>query len=255
MSLAPVFASLRHRSEMALVPYLTAGYPNVEASLAHMRTVEQAGADALEIGIPFSDPVADGPTIQFAAHQALVNGFRTREFLRALAAQPRRCPRILMTYLNPLLALGDTVFAMLAEAGISALVVPDLPEREARTLSAGASRFDIDVVLLAAPTSTESALRRIGAASRGFVYAVGVVGTTGARAQADPGLPNILARVRATTSLPLVAGFGLSRPEHIAAIASHADGAIVGSRLVEAIRDGEDLGALIRSFKQATGRR
>jgi len=133
-------------------------------------------------------------------------------------------------------------------------VIPDLPEPESAPLSAEAARHGIDLVLLAAPTSADGSLRRIGTSSRGFVYVVGVVGTTGARTDADPALPGILDHVRAATSLPLVAGFGLSRPEHVAAIATRADGAIVGSRLVDAIRHGEDFSALIRTFKQATRR-
>ena len=159
-----------------------------------------------------------------------------------------------MTYLNPLLALGPSAFSILAVAGISAVVVPDLPEEEAAPVIEDAARFGIDVVLLVAPTSSDERLKRIGSASRGFVYVVGVVGTTGARRETDPALPRILDRVRGTTSLPLVAGFGLSEPAHIQAITSHAEGAIVGSRLVEAIRRGEDFEALIRSFKQASRR-
>ncbi len=157
-----------------------------------------------------------------------------------------------MTYLNPLLALGPGAFSLLAGAGVSALVVPDLPEEEAASISEEAARVGIDVVLLVAPTSSDESLRRIGARSRGFVYVVGVVGTTGARRDADPALPGILNRVRAATALPLVAGFGLSDPAHVRAITSHADGAIVGSRLVEAIRQGEDFAALVRSFKAAS---
>ena len=159
-----------------------------------------------------------------------------------------------MTYLNPLLALGPSAFSLLAGAGVSAIVVPDLPEEEAASVSEEAARVGIDVVLLVAPTSSDESLRRIGARSRGFVYVVGVVGTTGARRDADPALPQILSRVRAATTLPLVAGFGLSDPAHVRAITAHADGAIVGSRLVDAIRQGEDFDALIRSFKQASRR-
>lgn len=254
MSMAQVFEATRSRHEIALIPYVTAGFPNQEASLDFVRKAADAGADAVEIGLPFSDPVADGPTIQYASHQALVAGFKTRPFLEALATGKRPCPLIVMTYLNPLLALGPNAFSLLAVAGVSAVVVPDLPEEEAGPISADAARFGIDVVLLVAPTSSEERLRRIGSASRGFVYVVGVVGTTGARREADPELPRILDRVRATTSLPLVAGFGLSAPAHVSAIADHADGAIVGSRLVEAIRQGEDFDALIRSFKHATRR-
>ena len=254
MTLARVFETTRARNEMALIPYVTAGYPSVSASLDFMGDADAAGADAIEIGLPFSDPVADGPTIQFASHQALQAGFRIRPFLDVLSARRPSCPLIVMTYLNPLLALGPSAFSVLAQAGVSAVVVPDLPEEEAEPVSADAARFGIDVVLLVAPTSSDERVRRIGARSRGFVYVVGVVGTTGARRLADPALPQILNRVRASTPLPLVAGFGLSDPSHISAITAHADGAIVGSRLVDAIRNGEDFTALIRSFKQASRR-
>ena len=254
MTMARVFETTRARNEMALIPYVTAGYPSVSASLGFMGDAAAAGADAIEIGLPFSDPVADGPTIQFASHQALQAGFRIRPFLDVLSARRPSCPLIVMTYLNPLLALGPSAFSILAEAGVSAVVVPDLPAEEAVSISEDAARFAIDVVLLVAPTSSDESVRRIGARSRGFVYVVGVVGTTGARRDADPALPQILDRVRASTPLPLVAGFGLSEPSHISAITSHADGAIVGSRLVDAIRHGEDFAALIRSFKQASRR-
>ena len=254
MTLARVYETTRARNEIALIPYVTAGYPSVSASLGFMGDAAAAGADAIEIGLPFSDPVADGPTIQFASHQALQAGFRIRPFLDVLSARRPSCPLIVMTYLNPLLALGPSAFSILAEAGVSAVVVPDLPAEEAVSISEDAARFAIDVVLLVAPTSSDESVRRIGARSRGFVYVVGVVGTTGARRDADPALPQILDRVRASTPLPLVAGFGLSEPSHISAITSHADGAIVGSRLVDAIRHGEDFAALIRSFKQASRR-
>lgn len=254
MTLASMFAATKGRNEIALIPYVTAGYPSIPASLDFVDQADAAGADAVEIGLPFSDPVADGPTIQFASHEALAAGFKTRVFLDALAAQRRRCPLILMTYLNPLLALGPNAFATLAVAGIRAVVTPDLPEEEAASTSEEAARAGIDLVLLAAPTSSDERLRRIGSGSRGFVYVVGVVGTTGARREADPALPTILDRVRQATPLPLVAGFGLSDPSHLQAITAHADGAIVGSRLVDAIRQGEDFTALIRSLKQATRR-
>ncbi|MEO8499377.1 MAG: tryptophan synthase subunit alpha [Vicinamibacteria bacterium] len=254
MTLAQMFAATKARQEMALIPYVTAGYPSLAASLDFIENAEEAGADAVEVGLPFSDPVADGPTIQFASHAALQSGFKTRTFLDALAARRRSGPLILMTYLNPLLALGSAAFSTLAAAGVCALVVPDLPEDEASSMSEEAARLGIDLVLLVAPTSSDQRLRRIGSISRGFVYVVGVVGTTGARREADPALPGILSRVRAATTLPLVAGFGLSEPSHIAAINAHADGAIVGSRLVEAIRHGEDFAALVRSFKQASRR-
>ena len=254
MTLAKMFAGTRERNEIALIPYVTAGYPSVAASLDFIRIAAEAGADAIEIGLPFSDPVADGPTIQFASHAALEAGFKTRPFLEALATSHPACPLIVMTYLNPLLALGAAGFPLLAAAGVSGLVVPDLPEEEAASISTEAARHGIDLILLVAPTSSPERLRQIGLRSRGFVYVVGVVGTTGARKEADPALPAILDRVRAATTTPLVAGFGLSDPSHVRAITAHADGAIVGSRLVDAIRQGENFAALIQSFKQASRR-
>jgi len=249
-----MFDATKARNEIALIPYVTAGYPSLGASLDFIRQAADAGADAIEIGFPFSDPTADGPTIQFASHQALEGGFKTRGFLEALGAAAHSCPLILMTYVNPLLSLGPAAFSTLAKAGFCAAVIPDLAEDEALSMSEVAAAVGIDLVLLVAPTSSDERLRLIGSRSRGFVYAVSVVGTTGARRDADPALPEFLGRIRAHTPLPVVAGFGLSHPTHVQAINEHADGVIVGSRLVDAIRQGEDFAALIRSFKQATRR-
>ena len=254
MTLARMFEAAKARREMALIPYVTAGYPSLRASLDFIVQAADAGADAIEIGLPFSDPTADGPTIQFASHHALESGFKTRAFLEALVTTKRACPLILMTYVNPLLALGTHAFSMIAKAGFSAAVIPDLAEEEAASTSAVAAGAGVDLVLLVAPTSSPERLRRIGSRTRGFVYAVSVVGTTGARRDADPALPGFLTRIREHTPQPVVAGFGLSHPSHIEAINEYADGAIVGSRLVDAIRHGEDFAALIRSFKHATRR-
>jgi tryptophan synthase alpha chain len=249
-----MFAATRRRQEIALIPYVTAGYPSVTASLDFVQAAADAGADAIEIGLPFSDPVADGPTIQAASHEALVNGFKVRPFLAELKARPRVCPMIVMTYLNPLLALGAEAFSLLAEAGVCAVVVPDLPEEEAAAVGRDAARFGIDLVLLVAPTSSPERLQRIGSTSKGFLYVVGVVGVTGARKETDTSLPAFLDVVRTMTTLPLVTGFGLSDPDHVRAIAPHTDGVIVGSRFVDAIRRGEDFKTLVRSFKTATRR-
>lgn len=254
MTLSRMFEATKARREIALIPYVTAGYPSLGASLDFIAQAADAGADAIEIGLPFSDPTADGPTIQFASHHALESGFRTRVFLEALAATRRACPLILMTYLNPLLALGPDAFSTLAKAGFAAVVIPDLAEEETSSMSAAAAGASMDLALLVAPTSSEERLRLIGSRSRGFVYAVSIVGTTGARREANPALPAFLSRIREHTALPVVAGFGLSHPSHVEAITECADGAIVGSRLVDAIRQGEDFAALIRSFKQATRR-
>lgn len=252
MSLASLFTGLRARRELGFIPYFTAGYPSVEASLDFIEAAERAGANAIEIGLPFSDPVADGPVIQASSQAALDAGFRPIRFLEALAGRPAKAPRIVMSYLNPLLALGDEGFMRLQRASVEGLVVPDLPLEEAPLLRESAARVGIDLALLAAPTTTAERLALIAREARGFIYAVGVMGPTGARRELDPALPALLARLRAATDLPVAAGFGLSRPEHLAALTGLADAAIVGSRLVAAIRDGEDLKSLLQSFKSST---
>jgi tryptophan synthase alpha chain len=253
MTIAETFARLRERQELALMPYVMAGYPNLTRSIEIMREVTQSGADLLEIGVPFSDPVADGVTIQAASQIALDAGFRLRDLLMALTEEPLACPAVLMSYLNPLLAYGRaTLLADLRRAGLAGLIVPDLPLEEAGDWLAEARAKQLALVFLVAPTSDDERIRRIAQESDGFIYAVSVAGTTGVRDEANPQLTSYLARLRRITDKPLAVGFGISKPEHIAALRGQADGAVIGSRLVQAIDRGEDMTALIRSFKEAT---
>jgi tryptophan synthase alpha chain len=238
---------------MALMPFLTAGYPTRPAFLECLRTVIDAGADLIEIGIPFCDPIADGPTIQHSSQVALENGARLADILDDLAQLQPRVPLIAMSYLNPLLAMPrERLLARLRAAHVCGLIIPDLPADEAGDWSAAAFEAGVDLVLLAAPTSPDARLRLIGRQARGFVYAVSLAGTTGAREELPPELPAFLKRVRAATELPVAVGFGISRPEQIRSLRGLAEGVVIGSRIVNAIRNGEDLGGTIEDLKQAT---
>lgn len=251
-TIAAVFTKLRERGELALIPYLTAGYPTMERWARDTQRVVEAGADLLEVGIPFSDPIADGPTIQHASHEALLAGATLRRVLGMLERTDTGVPRVVMSYLNPLLALGDELFPALRAAGVAGLIVPDLPVDESAAWGEAADRHEVCLIHLAAPTSTRERLRRIALWSRGFIYAVSLTGTTGARSELPAELPGFLARIREWTRTPVVVGFGISQPAQVRALRGQAEGVVVGSRLVEAIRAGEDLGGLVRSLKEAT---
>lgn len=252
MTLSETFRNAAERRELALVAYLTAGYPTRTAFLEHLRAVEQAGADVIEIGVPFSDPMADGPTIQQTSQAALRGGARLCDILADLRDKPARRPRVLMSYLNPLLALGDGLAQALRAAHIEALVVPDLPLEEADAWQAPLKTANVALVFLAAPTSSDERLRAIAQRSESFVYAVSVTGITGARRELPAELPQFLARLRAVCTRPVVVGFGISDAAHIRGLRGMADGVVVGSRLMQAIGAGEDLSALVKSLKAAT---
>lgn len=253
MTLRDTFTRLRTRGEMALMPYVMAGYPTLDRSLEILVKVAGSGADVIELGVPFSDSVADGVTIEAAGHAALANGYRLGPFLERLRHLKLDCPTVLMSYLNPLLAYGrDRLLDDAAQANVVGLIVPDLLPEDAGDWKAACNARGIVPVFLVAPTSTDERIRRIAAESDGFIYAVSVLGTTGARAELDDRLPDYLRRLRRCTDKPLAVGFGISRPEHVRSLHGLADGAVIGSRLVEAVRAGDDVAELIRSFKLAT---
>ncbi len=228
----------------ALMPYLMGGFPDVEASVAVGLACADAGADLLELGVPFSDPLADGPVIHAAGTRALANGATLHAVLEAGARIAERVPVVLMCYVNPLLAVGAERFAReLADRGLSGLIVPDLPLDEADAMRAACDDAGIALVPLVAPTTRPERLQAIGASARGFVYTVSVTGTTGERGALD-GLGELVARVRSATNVPVAVGFGISTPDQAAAAAAAgADGVIVGSRLVRAAGEAADAGA------------
>jgi tryptophan synthase alpha chain len=230
------FAALRARGERALVPFLTAGDPDLDATEALVLALAGAGADLIEIGVPFSDPIADGPVIQRAYERALARGATLRRILDLVKRlRPRvEIPLLLMGSANPFYVMQDFVAAA-AEVGVDGLIVPDLPPEEGEDLYADAAARGIDAVLLAAPTTTDARLAMLASRTRGFLYYVSLTGVTGARAQLAAGLEEAVARVRRLSDVPVCVGFGVSTPEHARQIGRFADGVVVGSALVARI--------------------
>jgi tryptophan synthase alpha chain len=257
-----VFARLRLRGERALIPYFCAGDPDLETTARLIAEADARGADVIEVGLPFSDPLADGPTIQRAAVRALERGTSLYRLLPVLAGVSGRIrtPLVVMTYLNPLHRYGlERVTRDLASAGVAGLIVPDCPIDESPPLARAAGRAGLDLVALAAPTSGPERLRRIARASRGFVYLIPLTGITGERTEVPAELVRLVRDLRAVTTKPIGVGFGISTPEQVAAVVRHADGAIVGSaivRLVERLAGDPDLvgkvGEFIATLKAAT---
>lgn len=226
----------------ALVGYLPVGYPDLATGIEAAITLARHGVDVLELGLPYSDPVMDGPTIQAATTAALARGFRLRhafEAVREITAAAPDVPVLCMTYYNPVVAYGVQRFAAdLAAAGGAGLITPDLVPDEAGEWLAASDANDLDRVFLAAPTSPDDRLTRAAGLSRGFTYVVSTMGITGARAGVDEAARTLVTRLRAVTDRPLAVGLGISTGPQVAEVLSYADGAIVGSRLVTALGDG-----------------
>ena len=231
----------------ALMPYLMGGYPSVADSEAIGLAYARAGADLVELGVPFSDPLADGPVIHAAATAALHAGATLPAVLTVARAIAARVPVVVMCYANVALARSlERFLDDLVTAGASGLIVPDLPLEESDAVRAGCDRRGLALVPLVAPTTPDQRLARIGASARGFVYTVSVTGTTGERAAVDDRLGAIIARVRAHTDVPVAVGFGIGTPQQVAAAAdAGADGVIVGSRLVRAAGEGSEPAAAV----------
>jgi tryptophan synthase alpha chain len=255
--IAATFARLREEGRGALMPFVTVGDPTPDASTGVLRAVVRGGADLIELGFPYSDPLADGPTIQQSSQRALAAG-TTLDQVFAIASDLRReteVPLVLMTYFNPILQRGpERYLATAKEAGIDGLIVPDLPPDEGRDFYGACDAAGIDPVLLLAPTSTDERIRLVCTGCRGFLYYVSLTGITGARASLAADLGEKLGHIRTFTELPLAVGFGVSTPDHVAEVARVADGAIVGSALVRVIeehRDAPDLVERVEGFVAA----
>ena len=251
-SLSSAFAD-----RVALMPYLMGGFPTVEESVRIGLACADNGADVLELGIPYSDPLADGPVIHEAGTRALAAGATTAAVLDVGARLAQRIPVVVMCYANLVYARGVDAFARgLAERGISGLIVPDLPLEEGETFLTACDEHGIDLVPLIAPTTPDDRLAAIGARARGFVYTVSVVGTTGERTGVNAGLHEVIARAKAHTDVPVAVGFGISTPEDASdAAAAGADGVIVGSRLVRAAAEHPDdpAGAVGDAVRELSG--
>jgi tryptophan synthase alpha chain len=219
----------------ALMPYLMGGHPDIETSRACLDAAIEAGADLIELGIPFSDPLADGPVIHAAGTKALAAGVKPADVLAICKEVADRVPVLLMVYANLVLVHGGEDFARrAAEAGAAGLIVPDLPHEEADNVRKACDDAGLALIPLVAPTTTDELMRQIGAGAGGFVYAVSLVGTTGERGELPPGLTGLVERIRASTDVPVAVGFGISTSEQARAVGEIADGVIVGSRVVRA---------------------
>jgi tryptophan synthase alpha chain len=236
--IADKFAALRNANRKAFVPYITAGDPDLETTAQIILELEKSGADIIELGVPFSDPMADGPVIQRASERALRNGVTVRDCLN-LVRRIRghsEIPIVLFSYYNPLLSLGEGALGSeLRDAGIDGVLITDLVPEEAGDFIRQMRAVDIDTIFLVAPTSTDARIKRVADACRGFVYAVSRTGITGVQQNLSQAASQLVERVRPFTDLPIAVGFGVSTPEHVAEVWQHADAAVVGSRIVAEI--------------------
>ena len=257
--IAETFARLRSAGRTALMPYLMTGFPELDSTLELVPALEAAGADLFVLGVPFSDPLADGATIQRAGERALANGVRLPfclETVAALRARGVAAPLVLMGYFNPFMQYGlARLAADAAAAGADGLIVPDLPPEEAAETQAACRSTGLDLICFVAPTTPEERIAEIARLASGFIYCVSLTGVTGARRDLSADLPDFLARVRRHTDLPLVVGFGISTAAHVRQVGAHAAGAIVGSAMVSVIeaappnRRAEDAAAFLRSLQ------
>ena len=259
--IAETFERLRGEGACGLFPYLTAGYPDVDTNRRLAEAALEAGADGFEIGVPFSDPLADGATMQRASTVALERGATldtALDLARFIRQAAPSVPLVLMSYYNSVLRRGDAAYAAaLAEAGADGAIVADLPSEEAGALETALRAHDLDLIPLLAPTTPDERLKRLAAEARGFIYCVSLVGVTGARATLASNLGEFLARIRPASNVPLVVGFGISQPEHVRAVAAlGADGVIVASALADLVDKSKDpvpaALAYLRSMKDAT---
>ncbi len=228
------FAALRSAGKRALVPYITAGHPDADRTVELIQALEGAGADVIELGLPFSDPMADGPVIQASSQRALEQGMNFDRLLELTRRAAPRIPLVLFSYLNPILAAGPDALARAAEAGFSGLLVTDLPVGADPELEARLGSGPLAYIRLVAPTTPSHRMKEIAANGSGFVYLISRLGVTGVRESLSAELPATVKRLRDATTLPVCVGFGVSGPEQAAAIARIADGVVVGSAIVRA---------------------
>jgi tryptophan synthase alpha chain len=246
-------AVLRADGELKLVAYMMAGHPNRKRSIEVGKRLAGSGIAALEIGIPFSDPLADGPVIQRAGQVALEQGIDVAGALEVAAAiATEGVPVVLMTYINPVLAYDPRRFAAeAAQAGVAGVIVPDLPVEESEPVAGWLRAASLDTVFMVAPTTARARIEAICEHSSGFVYCVTVTGITGARTELPSGMKELFGEVRKRTRLPIAAGFGISRPEHMEALHGIADAAVVGSAIVAEIDRGADPTTLVKELLKA----
>jgi len=248
LRIGETFARLRAEHRPGLVTYTTAGDPDLDRSAEILRALDRAGAEVLEVGVPFSDPLADGPVIQRATERALAAGTTLRAVLGMIErVRPAiAAPIVVFTYANPLLRMGVDAFARrAASAGVDGVLALDLPIEEAGEFRETVRAAGLDTVFLLSPTTTDARIERAAALGSGFLYGISRLGVTGARDQVASGAEALVRRMRACTSMPIALGFGISRPEHVVEVCTYADAAVVGSALVSVIADAGRSPALV----------
>jgi tryptophan synthase alpha chain len=252
--IAHTFKKLKKSGGKALIPYIMAGHPALNDTKRLVREIEEAGADIIELGVPFSDPLADGPTIQSASEVALKQGITLRKVI-TFAGEIRDVtdiPIVLMTYCNPVFQFGTEKFVKEAsEAGVAGVIIPDLIPDEAHDFISYAKKYRLDTIFLLAPTSTEERIKKVIRASTGFIYYVSITGITGAQIHMDTAMKATLSSIRSMTSKPIAVGFGITSPEEASSVSKLADGVIVGSAIVRLIMSGSDVKDFVRSLRKA----
>jgi tryptophan synthase alpha chain len=251
-AIARRFATLRAEGRRAFIPYVTAGHPDPERSLAVLQALESAGADVIEVGVPFSDPMADGPVIQVSSQRALEHGMTFDRVLELISRAKLQIPVVLFSYLNPLMAAGRDALTRAADAGAHGVLVTDLPVGADPELESWFGESPLAFIRLVAPTTPRERMAEIAQHGSGFVYLISRLGVTGARDDVSADLPATIARLREVTELPVAVGFGVSGPEQARAVANLADGVVVGSAIVRAAGESvEAASTLARSLRGA----
>jgi tryptophan synthase alpha chain len=251
--IADTFARIRSEGRPGLITYTTAGDPDLPRSAEILKALDRAGADVLEVGVPFSDPLADGPVIQRATERALAAGGSLRSALAMIARiRPQlEAPIVVFSYANPMMRLGLDQFArQAADAGVDGVLALDLPIEEAGGFRETLARVGIDLIFLLSPTTTDARIQRAAELGSGFLYGISRLGVTGARDQIASGAEAMVRRIRRQTTMPIALGFGISRPEHVAEVGAYADAAVVGSALVSVIAEESGTSELIPRVEQ-----
>jgi len=249
-----IFKQLKKQDKKAFIPYIMSGDPSLEDTKRFISELEEAGADIIELGVPFTDPLADGPTIQRAHERALSQGVTLRKVLSLVdeIRQSVRIPLILMTYYNPVFKYGIESFVKEAHrVGVDGVIIPDLIPDEAEDFISIARQHKLDTIFLLAPTSTGDRIRKVVKVSTGFIYYVSITGITGAKLLTDDLMRNTLKLIQENTNKPISVGFGISSPDEAMEVSKLADGVIVGSAIVRRIAEGKDIKEFVKSLRDA----
>lgn len=235
-NLTTVFNKLKKEGRKAFIPYIMAGDPSLDKTAEILNLFEEIGADIIELGVPFSDPLADGPTIQSASERALLNHVTLKKVLNFISGIKlnRNIPIVIMSYFNPIFKMGiENFFRKAKESNIDGVIIPDLPPDEAGDVIKYSRKFLVDTIFLLAPTSTEERIKKVVKASSGFIYYVSITGITGSRLILDGSIQELITKIRSYTKKPIAVGFGVSKPEEANIVAKISDGVIIGSAIIK----------------------